>query len=295
MLKKIIDKRNYIILFIIIILMIFIIININTKVKEQIKSFYYFGETITLKIYTNKNAEKIFKDIDKIYIKYNNYYQKPSNRTDKELIEILKYGKTLYKETNGLIDITSNELVNKISNDEKYTFKTSIDSLDFKNKNTLNNINIDSIAGAFATKKVEDYLKRNKIDKYIINEDGNIITGKGINNEKYKISIMYQDKLLAIANLENKSMATKGNVNTFKTYMINPITSTKHKENKMIVVIHEDINTANMIANALYLMSVKEGQEYISKYNAQALWYKEDDAKQMTSGFKSYLENIKNL
>lgn len=294
MIKQIIDKRNYIILSIIILLIIFILFG-NNKIKEEIKSFYYFGETITLKIYTNKNSEKIFKDIDNIYEKYNNYYQNPNNKVEKDLIELLKYGKQLYQKTNGLIDITSNELVNKISNDEKYTFKTNINNLNFKDKATLNNINIDSIVGAFATKKVEEYLQKNNIDKYIINEDGNIITGKGINKEKYKVSIMYQNKLLAIAKLENESMATKGNTDTFKPYMVNPLTSTKHKENKMVVVIHKDINTANAIANALYLMSVKEGKEYISKYNAKAFWYKEDGAKQMTSGFKSYLENTKNL
>lgn len=294
MFKQIIDKRNYIILIIIILLLIFIIFG-NNKIKEHMKSFYYFSETITLKIYTNKNSDKIFKDIDKIYTKYNKYYQNPSNKTDKDLIEILKYGKELYKETNGLIDITSNELVNKISNGEKYNFKTSINSLNFNDKTTLNNINIDSIVGAFATKKVEEYLQSQNISQYIINEDGNIITGKGINNEKYKVSISTQDELLAIANLENESMVTKGNVNTFKSYMVNPITSTKNKDSKMIVVIHKDINTANAIANALYLMSVKEGQEYISKYNAKALWYESSGAKQMTSGFKSYLENTKNL
>lgn len=295
MLKQIIDKRNYIILFIIIILIIFIIFNLITKEKTHIKSFYYFGETITLELYTNKNIEKTFEDIDKIYTKYNKYYKNPNNKTEKDLIELLKYGKTLYKETNGLIDITTNELVNKISNDEKYNFKTTINNLNFKDKNTLTDINIDSIVGAYATKKVEEYLISNNINKYIINEDGNIVTGKGINNKKYKIGIMYQDEYLATAKLENVSMVTKGNVDTFKPYMVNPITSTKQTENKMVVVIHKDINTANALAHTLYLMSVKEGKEYISKYEAEALWYKEDGAKQMTSGFKSYLENIKNL
>ena len=128
MLKKIIDKRNYIILFIIIILIIFIIFNLSTKVKEQMKSFYYFNETITIKIYSSKNMDKTFEEIDNIYKKYNKFYKNPSNNTNKELIEILKYGKKLYKETNGLIDITADELIKNIEEDKEYTLKTTINN-----------------------------------------------------------------------------------------------------------------------------------------------------------------------
>ena len=62
MLRKIADKRNYIILFIIIILSLFIFWH---KDVEHLKTFYYFDETLTYKIYTNKNTDKIFKDIEK--------------------------------------------------------------------------------------------------------------------------------------------------------------------------------------------------------------------------------------
>ena len=292
MLKKIIDKRNYIILFIIIILIIFIIFNLSTKVKEQMKSFYYFNETITIKIYSSKNMDKTFEEIDNIYKKYNKFYKNASNNTNKELIEILKYGKKLYKETNGLIDITADELIKNIEEDKEYTFKTTINNLNFKDKQTLNNINIDTIIGSYATQKVEEYLKKANINDYIISEDGNILAGNHYDNGKYSISINNQSgEVIDIAYIANKSMVTKGNVNTFKPYMVNPLTSKKNEDNKMVVVIAGDINKANMLANALYLMDITEGKKFIKKYNADALWYTNDGKIKMTKEFKIYLDN----
>jgi len=292
MLKKIIDKRNYIILFIIIILIIFIIFNLSTKVKEHMKSFYYFSETITIKIYSSKNMDKTFKEIDNIYKKYNEYYKNPNNNDNKELIEILKYGKKLYKETNGLIDITTKELIKSIESDKGYNFKTTINDLNFKDKSTLKNINLDSIIGSYATTKVEDYLKKEKINDYIINEDGNIVAGNHYDKEKYSISINNQlGEVVDIAYIENQSMVTKGNVNTFKTYMVNPLTSKKQEDNKMVVVIANDLNEANMIANTLYLMDIESGEKFIKQYNAQVYWYTNDGKTKMTKGFQKYLKD----
>ena len=292
MLKKIIDKRNYIILFIIIILIIFIIFNLSTKVKEHMKSFYYFSETITIKIYSSKNMDKTFKEIDNIYKKYNEYYKNPNNNDNKELIEILKYGKKLYKETNGLIDITTKELIKSIESDKGYNFKTTINDLNFKDKSTLKNINLDSIIGSYATTKIEDYLKKEKINDYIINEDGNIVAGNHYDKEKYSISINNQlGEVVDIAYIENQSMVTKGNVNTFKTYMVNPLTSKKQEDNKMVVVIANDLNEANMIANTLYLMDIESGEKFIKQYNAQVYWYTNDGKTKMTKGFQKYLKD----
>jgi len=290
MLKKIIDKRNYIILFIIIILILIIFV-FNTKVKEHMKSFYYFSETITIKIYSSKNPDKIFNDIEKIYKKYNDYYKNPNNNIDKELIKILKYGKKLYKETNGLIDITTNQLIENVSNHKDYNFVSTIDDLNFKDKATLNNINLDSIIGSYATKKVIDYLNQKEINQYLINEDGNISAGKHYNNQKYAISINTKsNKILDIVYLENKSMATKGNTDKFKTYMVNPLTGKKTDGNKIVVVIANNPNLANMLANTLYLMDIESGEKFIQKYDAEVFWYTNDSKIKMTKGFKKYLK-----
>ncbi len=255
------------------------------------KSFYYFDETITIKIYSSKNIDKTFKEIDNIYKKYNNYRQNPTNTADKELIEILKYGKKLYTETGGLIDITTNELIKNISADKEYNFTSTVNNINFKDKKTLKNINLDTIIGSFATEKVINYLNKENITKYIINQDGNIAAGDYYDNGKYSISINTQDgEAIDIVYLKNKSMATKGNINSFKSYMVNPLTSSKTKENKMVVVIADNLNEANMLGNVLYLMDTKSGKEFIKKYDAEALWYTNDKIIEITKGFNKFLE-----
>ena len=69
MVKKILDKRNYIILFIIIILIIWILF--SGKKEYYIKTFNYFDETITISIYDEVDYKKTTKDINNIYKNYN--------------------------------------------------------------------------------------------------------------------------------------------------------------------------------------------------------------------------------
>lgn len=284
MLKKIIDKRNYIIFVLIILLLIYILILNITKTTSKIMTYNYFDEDIALELYTKKSVDNIFKGIDKIYKKYDNFY-KNKDTNNKEYIKLLKYGKNLYEKTEGYIDITSYKLLENIKKDKPYNFKTTVNSLDFNNKETLKNINIQNIIGARASKKVEDYLRKNSINTFVIRQDSNIITGSSYNKKKYNIPIMKDDQIIDIVSIENKSIAIKGNTDTFKPYMVNPITSNKNKENKMVVVIGNDINEVNFIANTLYLMDVKKGKEYVKKYKVEAMWYTNDGTFK-TKGFK---------
>ncbi|MBR3362300.1 MAG: FAD:protein FMN transferase [Bacilli bacterium] len=287
MIKKIIDKRNYILYTLIIILFLFILITNQTKIKATTKTYNYFNEKIVIELYTNKNTNKAFKNINNIYKKYHKFYTNPNKNNNKELIELLKYGKKLYKKTNGYIDITSYKLLANIKENKQYTFKTSINTLDFKNKNTLVNINIENIIDAYATKKVEEYLHKIKINSYIIKQDNNIVIGKSYNNKKYNIPIVINHNIINILSLENKSIAIKKNTKALKPYMINPITSTKTNDKKLVAVIASDINEANYIANTIYLMKNDEIEKYVKKYKVEALWYNGDKPLK-TKGFKKY-------
>lgn len=271
MLKKIINKRNYIILFFIIILVLLIIFsdkNVNTKIK----SFYYFGETITIEIFEDKN---VFKGIDNIYKKYNKYYKDPSKASKK----LINYGKEIYKKSNGYLDITEDKLIKAIKNNQEYDFKTSIDSLD--------NLNFETIIGYFATEEVINYLNEKKVFKYIINEDGNIYAGKYYGKGKYKISISdSESNLINIVKLENEYLSIKGNTTDFKSYMVNPKTSSK-ADNNLVVVIGKDIKEVNMLSNMFYLISVEEGKEIAANYDVEVMWY--DDEIVTTDGFDKYI------
>ena len=58
--------------------------------------------------------------------------------------------------------------------------------------NKVINYNFENIICAYATNDVIYYFKQNDIDKYIVNENGDIKVGKKYNKDKYKISIIFQ-------------------------------------------------------------------------------------------------------
>lgn len=276
--KKIIEKRNYIIFCLVILLGVGVLL-IKKPIQEQTHNYYAFGESVIIKIYDNKDSSKIFKEIETIYEKwdkaYKSLYSKEKITSDMSLL--LDYGKKLSRETNGLLDININLLVKKI--EENY------DMQDY-----LNPINIDSLIGSYVANEVQTYLKKNNIKKYLINQNGDIITGDHYNKEKYSISIHdAEDKVIKILYFTNKSLSVKGNTDMFQPYMVNPITEKKSGENKIVAVISNDIKEADMLSRVLYLLSIKEGQEFIKKYTAEALWYSEDEII-TTEGMKKYLK-----
>ena len=215
--KFIIEKRNYIILFLIIILCFWIISIKNNRVF--LKSFYFNGKTITINIYDKVNINKVSKKIKSIYKKYEN------------LKKIKEY------------DIS------------------------------VEDDNYDSILLSYATENVIKYFKNYKIKKYIINEAGNIITGKKYGDNKYSISVNNpnNDEILEIVSLENECMVTVNN-----------------GDYDSLVVIGYDIVKTNIFAQEIKTLSIEDGKENALKNSYAVLWY---DGKNilMTDNFKKYI------
>ena len=290
MIKKIIDKRNYIILFVIIILIIWILF--FNKKEIYIKSFNYFDKVITYKVYDKVNHKQITDDINNIYKKYEKMdFKGELSEDEKALIE---YGKIIYYKSNGYIDITDGKLVDKIKNEEEYKFKTDIENVKITDNYLINDIsfNFSEIISSYATNDVLYYFKQNDITKYIVADDGDITAGKYYDKGKYSVSINNpsDNEILDIVYLENKSMATRNTVSEFRSYMINPKTSKKESKYDSVVVIANDNLTANMLANSLYLMDEDEGKKMVEDYHGEALWVI-DDKIIKTDGFDKYLKN----
>lgn len=289
MLKKIIDKRNYIILFVIIILVIWVIFFNRSEIYME--SFNYYGETITFKVYDKVNHKKLTEDINEIFKKFEdaNEIEGKLNNDEKGLVE---YGKVIYKKTDGYIDITSGELLEKLKNGESYDFKSDIEKLDIDEEIDKDiNFNFDNIIGSYATNEVLYYFKQNDIKKYIVSENGDVATGNYYDDGKYKVSINDPESgdILDIIYLENKAMATRCNDFEFKSYMVNPKTSKKENKYKCTIVISNDNLTANMLANSIFLMNKDEGEKLVKEYNSEAMWISDDTFK--TDGFDAYLKN----
>ena len=239
-------------------------------------SFDYFGESITIKVYDKVNQNNLSEDINKILKGYED------GEKDDDLIE---YGRVLYMKSNGYIDISDTDLVKALRRGEDYKFESKINDDGFKD------FDLDMIKGSYAISEVCDYFKQNNIESYIINEGGNVITGKSYNDQKYKVSLSKygSDKILDIALLENKSLYTLNKSDEITEYSVNPKTSETVDNFDSVSVIANDNLTADMLVRTLFLMNEDEGRKYIESFNAEALWQKGDDVL-MTDGFKNYLQ-----
>ena len=271
-----IEKRNYLILGIIVLLVIWILFNLFSKKEVYMDSFDYFGESITIKVYDKVNQDNLSEDIDKILKSYE------GGEKDDDLIE---YGRVLYMKSNGYIDISDTDLVKALRRGEDYKFSSKINDDDFKD------FDLDMIKASYAISEVCDYFKQNNIESYIINEGGNVITGKSYNDQKYKVSLSKYDseEVLDIVLLENKSLYTLNKSDEITEYSVNPKTSEAVYNFDSVSVIANDNLTADMLVRTLFLMNEDEGRKYIESFNAEALWQKGDEIS-MTNGFKNYLQ-----
>lgn len=271
-----IEKRNYLILGIIVLLVIWILFNLFSKKEVYMDSFDYFGESITIKVYDKVNQDNLSEDIDKILKSYE------GGEKDDDLLE---YGRLLYMKSNGYIDISDTDLVKALRRGEDYKFSSKINDDDFKD------FDLDMIKASYAISEVCDYFKQNNIESYIINEGGNVITGKSYNDQKYKVSLSKYDseEVLDIVLLENKSLYTLNKSDEITEYSVNPKTSEAVDNFDSVSVIANDNLTADMLVRTLFLMSEDDGRKYIENFNAEALWQKGDEVS-MTDGFKNYLQ-----
>lgn len=101
--------------------------------------------------------------------------------------------------------------IKEYSKTYKY-FNHSIVLKIYENKNIFDNVDKifkKSDNNVQAINDVVNFLKKNNIDKYIINDNGDITAGRHYKNDKFKISINYDNSVLDIVSIKNESMVTR--------------------------------------------------------------------------------------
>ncbi len=339
------NKINKIIWFLFLVLLIGLIIyigydNLNKKKRENeyVKKIFYMDTYIYIKIYSNNkdkankilnNVEKIYKEYHELTDKYNSYeginnlYYLKNNKNNKEYIEIdkrlyeiIKYGKSWYKKSGGLIDISMGDVLdiwkkyrdnkNGIPNyEELQKAKNNIENIVLKDENKIknNHVNIDlgSIAKGYTTKIVGEYLKKNNINKFLINAGGNVLVGDNFKNKKYTIGIEDPNSktkdIFKIVTCNNMAVVTSGGYERYYEYegkkyhhIIDPNTLFPTNYMKSVTVVTDDSALGDILSTTLFLMSVEDGKKFIENYdNVEVIWYTNDDKQVMSKGFKKYI------
>ena len=212
--KYIIEKRNYVILFIIVLLLICIFL--YPKRKPFVKSYKSHG-TITITIYDKIDYKKI----------------------DKKISNLCQNYKKNFKINHEIFD----------------------DSYD--------------LDGAYIVKNIIKYFEKENINRYIINENGNISAGKNYNGGKYLVSINKpgSSDILNTLKIDTESMATLN----------------YEGDHDSTIVLHKDNLLAFTLANYLSDKGIEETKKICKKYLCEAYFIK-DDKIEMTDGFKKIIK-----
>lgn len=332
------NKETFIVIGGLVLAIVAILIFKAFSIKEYSKNFFYMDTYINVKVYTTKErASKAFEGIEDIYKTYHNLTDKfnsheyglydlnhGKNTIDYRLYKIIEYGYSWYDKTDGLLNIAignlsdiwksyiskgtglpSKDELNKaninisdvIINETKTDIETKKISDSIKLKHGVT-IDLGAIAKGYTTDLVGEYLKNNKIDKFIINAGGNVLVGNAYKKDAFKIGIedpTGSGQIFKVINGKNIAVVTSGGYHrnyeyNGKTYnhIINP--NTKYPADKMlsVTVIAKTSKEADALSTSLFLMDVEKGMEFIKDYDADAIWYLNDGTVITTDGIKNY-------
>lgn len=239
------NKKKMIIIISILAVVLVGLFLLNTK-KEYKTNMYYMDTYIYVKLYSNKDASDILKEIDSIYSQYHtltdryNHYDNIINiydiynndltdnelEIDHKLYEILEYAKN-WEEKYSKFSI---EIGNTIDVWKKYRdsgvgvptteelevtrdYSKLVLLGDDKILNNHPNLDLGAIAKGYTTEIVGKYLESIGITDYLINAGGNVKVGNSYKKKNYSIGIqspVENEDLITIVNGKNISVVTSG-------------------------------------------------------------------------------------
>lgn len=231
---------------------------------------------------------------------------------DEKLYNLINFGLQWYQKSNHLLDINMGGVINvwkkyqqnKNGIPSKEELELNINYNEIKlldNNKILNNkpnIDLGAIAKGYATEEASKYLKNIGLNKFLINAGGNVVVGDHYDKGIYKIGIENPNDNTSIYQIvkgNNISVVTSGGYQRYYEYegvrynhIIDPNTLMPSNNMKSVTVITKDSAIGDALSTTLFLMSVEDGQEFLKQYDAEAIWYTNDDKIIKSEGFSKY-------
>ena len=294
----------------------------STKTYE--KYYYSYFDTVSLvKSYSSDN-EKIFNEkadkIEAILYKYqslldtfedhdvNGLYKinenagKKAIAVDKELFDLLKFGKEIYYVTSGKTNIMMGALTNiwkKAISEEKLPDENllieaskhiSIESL-ILNEEDLSVyisdekalIDVGSIAKGYVCDVINEEMNK-ELNGYSISLGGNILLiGNKYDDSLYKIGIkdpFDTNEIIETLEISDTSIVTSGNYERYFDldgiryhHIIDPDTLYPSFLYASVTVIYKESKISDALSTALFSLSIEEGKEILKNYpGIEVIW-----------------------
>lgn len=298
--------------------------------QEESKNLFFMDTMIQVKIKAPKSKrEKAFQEITNIYQEYHKLtdrYQEYENlknlyyinrhtgtyKIDLKLYELLDLALQYQEKSNHLFQINMGNVIDVWKNyrevgegipSEEELKEASIDpsSLTLLGNNEIQNnganLDLGALAKGYATQKVVEYLKSQKISSYLINAGGNVSVGKK-GKSLYKVGIKNSSdsSILSVVNVQDMAVVTSGSYERFYEYegnlyhhIIDPNTKYPGDKMKSVTILTQDSALADFLSTTLFLMDVEDGKEFLKEFDSvEAIWVTLDDTVIKTEGYAQY-------
>lgn len=246
----------------------------------------------------------------------------PPLTVDKNIIDLLSYGKKLYAETDGKLNIAMGSVLsiwheyreagteippdNMLNEAAKHV---DIDSVVINEAESTVHItdakvtlDVGAVAKGYAAEMIADMLSADGITGYLINLGGNVrAVGRRGDGEHWSAGIENPDgkadkPYFTTLELDGLSLVTSGSYQRYYTvdgvsyhHIIDPDTQKPAEGYLSVSVITEDSTLADALSTALFCMSVEDGMTLISQYDGvDAMWVENDGNIIRSSGFEKY-------
>ncbi|MBR2133885.1 MAG: FAD:protein FMN transferase [Eubacterium sp.] len=282
------------------------------------------------------------KEYDKLYDIYNEYEgvnnlctvnrlaAKEPVKVDEKIIDLLEYGKEVYKFSGGAVNICFGSVLS-LWHDARENGLTSPESaalpdmlaLENASKHTdINSLVIDrenctvffsdsemsldvgAIAKGYAGQKICEYAKNELWQDFALSLGGNVITSgfKGDGKTKWSIGIENPDtsSQQALLNVEISDLCvvTSGDYQRYFTvdgknycHIINKDTLMPSEYFSGVTVICKDSALADALSTTLFNMSYDDGLALVEGMEGvEAVWVDKDYNKSFSSGFENYIK-----
>lgn len=268
-----------------------------------------------------------YEGINNLYVVNREASKKPI-KVDPIIIELLEYGKNIYTQSEGRVNIcfgsvlalwhTERELAKEqegrlpdAKSLKQASAHTDIDDLVIDKENSTVYFNdeqmkldVGAIAKGFAVQKITDWARDNLWSSCAISIGGNVSTF-GFKNDDgktlWKIGIENPDltaeDYLLLVNITDLCVVTSGDYQRYYTvdgkkycHIINPETLMPSEYVASVSVICNDSALGDALSTMLFNMSIDEGKAFVDSMDGvEAVWVDKDFNKTLSSGFEKYI------
>lgn len=293
----------------------YIYIKIENQSKEKAEEAFQHIEQIYQEYHQLADRYQAYDGINNLYTIHYNTDPSETLTLDPRLYQMLTFGKEWYAISNGKIDISMGNIIDVWK--QYRTTQTGVPTLEeltlndtgsikdivlLENnqiQNTHPNIDLGAIAKGYATEKVGEYLESIGITNYIINAGGNVKVGTPYQKEKYAIGIedpnSQSGDIFKVVYGQNISVVTSGGYERYYEYngqkyhhIIDPDTNMPSNWMKSVTIITKDSSLGDILSTLLFLLPIEEGQEFIKQFDAEAIWYTNEDTIITSEGIEIY-------